>query len=81
MTRKQIENTIPVLGVTALERSIEFYRRVLGFEVDWNAGHICSVSRDGAEVLAPPANKHWAYEMTIADPDGNVLWLGDEPRS
>lgn len=41
----------------------------------------CSVSRDGAEVLEPLANKHWAYEMTIADPDGNVLWLGDEPRS
>jgi catechol 2,3-dioxygenase-like lactoylglutathione lyase family enzyme len=114
MARKQIENTIPVLGVSDLERSIEFYRRVLGFEIEWNAGHICSVGRDGnsimlrseqelepgtvwigidddsmfdaimksgAEVLEPPANRHWAYEMTIADPDGNALWLGAEPRS
>lgn len=113
MPRKLVENAIPVLGVSELERSIEFYRRVLGFEVEWNAGHLCSVSRDGssimlrceeeiapgtvwigidddslfdaigksgAEVLEPPSNKPWAYEMTIADPDGNVLWLGAEPR-
>jgi catechol 2,3-dioxygenase-like lactoylglutathione lyase family enzyme len=114
MSRKQVENTIPVLGVSDLERSIEFYRRVLGFEVEWNAGHICSVSRDGSsimlrseqerapstvwigiddgsmfeaigqsgvEVIEPPSNKPWAYEMTIADPDGNMLWLGAEPRA
>lgn len=113
IARKQIENTIPVLGVSDLERSIEFYRRVLGFEVEWNAGQICSVGRDGssimlrseqelapatvwigiddaslfdaigksgAEIIEPPANKPWAYEMTIADPDGNLLWLGAEPR-
>jgi len=113
MSRKQIENTIPVLAVSDLERSIEFFRRVLGFEVDWNAGSICSVGRDGssimlqshehlaqstvwigidddsifdsiqssgAKVVQTPTNKPWAYEMKIADPDGNTLWLGAEPR-
>lgn len=34
----------------------------------------------GANVVEPPSNKPWAYEMTIADPDGNLLWLGAEPR-
>ena len=114
MPRKQIENTIPVLGVSDLKRSIDFYRRVLGFELEWNAGHICSVGRDGSsimlrseqelspstvwigidddsmfeaivgtdvEVIEQPSNKPWAYEMTIADPDGNILWLGAEPRA
>ena len=114
MSIKQIENTIPVLAVSDLERSVEFYRRVLGFTLEWNAGQICSVGRDGSsimlrseqgpapgtvwigiendamfdaiqrsgvEVIEPPSNKPWAYEMTIADPDGNLLWLGAEPRS
>jgi catechol 2,3-dioxygenase-like lactoylglutathione lyase family enzyme len=114
MSRKQIENTIPVLAVSDLELSIEFYRRVLGFEVKWKAGSICSVGRDGSsimlqtqaqatpntvwigidddsmfesiersgvKVIQAPSNKPWAYEMKIADPDGNVLWLGAEPRA
>jgi predicted enzyme related to lactoylglutathione lyase len=115
MSRKQIENTIPVLSVSDLNRSIGFYQRVLGFEVEWNAGHICSVGRDGssimlrseedvvapstvwigndddsifetigksgAKVIEQPSNKPWAYEMTIADPDGNILWFGAEPRA
>ena len=34
----------------------------------------------GVTVLQPPENQPWAYQMVIADPDGNVLWLGTEPR-
>ena len=114
MSRKQIENTIPVLAISNFDRSIEFFRRVLGFGLEWNAGSICSVGRDGssimlqsheqvvpttvwigidddsmfdsiqssgAKVVQPPSNKPWAYEMKIADPDGNILWLGAEPRA
>ena len=32
-------------------------------------------------VLQEPKNYPWAYEMKFADEDGNVLWLGTEPRS
>jgi predicted lactoylglutathione lyase len=32
-------------------------------------------------VLQEPQNRPWAYEMKFADLDGNVLWLGTEPRA
>ena len=38
------------------------------------------VEQSGAEVLQRPARQPWAYEMRIADPDGNVIWLGANPR-
>ena len=113
MLQRQIENTIPVLAVRQLNRSIAFFKEVLGFEVEWNAGSICSVVRDGcsvmlqvrdqpypgtvwvgldgdalfsqiqtsdAKILQPPSRKPWAHEMKIADPDGNVIWLGADPK-
>ena len=113
MLQRQIENTIPVLAVRDLDRSIAFFRDVLGFEVQWNAGSICSVARDGcsimlqvqdqahpgtvwvglggdalfseiqrsgAKILQLPLRKPWAYEMKVADPDGNVIWLGADPK-
>lgn len=113
MSSRLVENTIPVLGVRDLARSMEFYRNILGFEVEWNAGSICSIGRDhcsimlqmqeaasagcvwigiaddsifrvieqsGAPILRPPTNQPWAYEMKVADPDGNILWLGAEPK-
>jgi len=113
MPERQIENTIPVLAIGSLDVSIAFYRDVLGFEVEWSANGICSVTRDGcsimlqqrdavgngvvwigleddslirsaeksgARILQSPTNNPWAYEMKLADPDGNVLWLGTEPK-
>lgn len=35
----------------------------------------------GVEVVSGPDNGPWAYEMRIRDLDGNILWLGTEPRS
>lgn len=32
----------------------------------------------GVEVLQPPKNYSWAYEMKFRDIDGNVLWFGTE---
>lgn len=34
----------------------------------------------GVEVIRGPENKPWAYELLIRDLDGNVLWLGTQPR-
>jgi hypothetical protein len=34
----------------------------------------------GVTVLQEPENHPWAYDMKIQDFDGNVLWLGTEPK-
>ena len=34
----------------------------------------------GVKVVQEPKNYTWAYEMKFADPDGNILWLGSDPR-
>lgn len=34
----------------------------------------------GVKVVQEPRNNSWAYEMKFADPDGNILWLGSDPR-
>ncbi len=112
----KIGNTIPVLPVRDLQRSITFYRETLGFKLDWGGAKgdtICSVSRDnrpimlsqtdkigspawvwmgadvalfelyrskGVKVFQEPRNYTWAYEMKFEDIDGNILWLGSDPR-
>jgi predicted lactoylglutathione lyase len=35
----------------------------------------------GVKILQEPMNWSWAYEMKFEDPDGNVLWMGTEPRN
>jgi predicted lactoylglutathione lyase len=35
----------------------------------------------GVSVLQEPTNRPWAYEMKVRDLDGNILWLGTEPRA
>ena len=32
-------------------------------------------------VVQPPRNQEFAYTMRVADPDGNILWLGTSPRA
>ncbi|MGE0608241.1 MAG: VOC family protein [Pirellulales bacterium] len=34
----------------------------------------------GVKVRQKAANYTWAYEMKFEDIDGNILWLGTEPR-
>ena len=106
----------PILPVSDLAKSLDYYVRVLGFAVDWqDATGMASVTRDGcglmlcqgdqghagtwvwvgvadvdalhedlkargAIVRHPPSDYPWAREMQIADPDGNVLRLGSDPR-
>lgn len=49
-----VECTIPVLPVTDLKRSIQFYTEKLGFGLDWGGAEhstVCSVSRDGCHIM------------------------------
>jgi predicted lactoylglutathione lyase len=34
----------------------------------------------GVKVFQEPRNYSWAYEMKFADIDGNILWLGSDPK-
>ena len=112
---RKLENTIPVLGVSSLNKSIRFYTDVLGFKLDWggdSTSTLCSISRDGhsimlsegagrgmtvwvgmedyslfkeyvdrgVTVVQEPRNHPWAYDMQIADIDGNILWFGTGRR-
>lgn len=47
-----VECIIPILRVADLAASLGFYRQVLGFSVDWEAGaDMASVSRDGKPIM------------------------------
>lgn len=46
---------------------------------DIDAEHATLAAR-GAIIRHPPTNYSWAYEMQVADPDGNVLRIGGEPK-
>ncbi len=50
----KIESVSPVLSVTDLTRSINFYRDVLGFDLAWSWGEppdIAAVCRDSIEIM------------------------------
>ncbi|WP_149195060.1 VOC family protein [Luteimonas suaedae] len=49
----KIESVSPILSVTDLARSIDFYRHALGFDLAWSWGEppdIAAVCRDGFEI-------------------------------
>jgi hypothetical protein len=35
----------------------------------------------GIKVLQEPRNCSWAYEVKFEDIDGNILWMGTEPKA
>jgi catechol 2,3-dioxygenase-like lactoylglutathione lyase family enzyme len=37
--------------------------------------------KNGVTVLLAPENQPWAYQMKILDIDGNILWLGTDPKA
>jgi len=64
-----IENVIPILRVQNLATSRRFYTDVLGFSLDWDAGTMISVSRDGKAIML--------CEGDQGQP-GTWLWIGVE---
>ena len=37
--------------------------------------------KNNVEITKQPTNEDYAYNMKVKDPDGNILWLGSEPKS
>ncbi|HAA76593.1 TPA: hypothetical protein DCE37_15885 [Candidatus Latescibacteria bacterium] len=99
-----IESISPILSVADMQRSLEYYVDLLGFEnAEWGSDTFTGVSRDGCSILLRqdndparavhdglkpkgvkivmgPTDKGYALEITIQDPDGNVLRIGSEPE-
>ena len=50
-SQRRVGNTIPVLPVRDLKRSIQFYTETLGFSLQWEGDGICSVARDGCPIM------------------------------
>ena len=71
MSEKLVENTGPVLGVSDMAVSIQFYAEVLGFKLAWggeSGSTVCSVARDGCSI------------MLVQEPDNrnSCVWIGLE---
>ena len=64
-----IENVTPILRVENLEASRRYYIQTLGFSLDWDAGDMISVSRDGKSIML--------CERAQGQP-GTWLWIGVE---
>jgi uncharacterized glyoxalase superfamily protein PhnB len=64
-----IENVTPILRVENLEASRHYYVETLGFSLDWDAGPMISVSRDGKSIML--------CERAQGQP-GAWLWIGVE---
>ncbi len=74
MTQPKLNSVTPILQVANLERAIDFYRDVLGFERSWIVGEppwIASVCRDVVEfhvyVAEKPVPGHVYLNVTGVD--------------
>jgi catechol 2,3-dioxygenase-like lactoylglutathione lyase family enzyme len=73
--------TRPVLFVSDIERSLQFYVEMLGFEKRWHegdgAGKVCQVDRGGCEIILcedpTRRDKGRLFVALSDDPDGNEL--------
>lgn len=68
----EVENIIPVFPVKDPEVARKVYIEKLGFTLDWDAGSICSVSRDGHALIL-------SQQGEVASPA--MAWIGLETDS
>ena len=64
-----VENVIPILRVASMCLSLDYYTRVLGFELDWGGDEepMASVSRDGHSLMLCEGEQ---------GNSGTWLWIG-----
>jgi predicted lactoylglutathione lyase len=63
----KVENITPILRVENLDVSRRYYVETLGFSLDWDAGAMISVSRDGCAIML--------CERDQGQP-GTWIWIG-----
>ena len=70
--RVGVECIIPILNVSSLRASLDYYVNVLGFQVDWGGepgSEMASVSRDGRSIMLCQGSQGHA---------GTWIWIGVE---
>jgi uncharacterized glyoxalase superfamily protein PhnB len=75
MSTSNFQSIAPIFQVADLQRSIDFYTRVMGFELGWTAGEPldrASLCRDNVEVTietdpAPARAKAYIYVSGVDD--------------
>lgn len=69
------ENSCPILRVTNLEASLEYYVSKLGFSLDWTVEGYASVGRDSAHVmLCEGAQGHPGTWVWFGVNDAQILY-------
>jgi len=63
------EGVCPILRVQSVEKSVEYYVRVLGFKVDWNTPIFASVSRGKCHIFLSEGDQ---------GRPGAWIWIGVE---
>ncbi len=67
--QKMIECVIPILRVTKIADSTDYYERRLGFELKWSQGNMASVARDNFSIYFCQGDQGQS---------GTWLWIGVE---
>lgn len=76
-----VECVIPILRVANLDRSVDYYTRVLGFSQDWRVEGMASVSRDrGAIMLCEGGQGQPGTWVWIGVCDAAALFAEIAPR-
>jgi predicted enzyme related to lactoylglutathione lyase len=63
------EGVCPIVRVTSVTKSVEYYVHALGFKIDWQTQYFVSVSRDRCHIFLSEGDQ--------GNPDGWV-WIGVE---
>ena len=64
-----IERVVPILHVSNLPVSLDYYVGRLGFKVDWENEHMVGISRDGGELMLCATGQGHS---------GTWVWIGVE---
>ena len=72
---------IPILRVTSLETSVEYYQTQLGFSLEWQSGKVASVKRDRTSIMLSEGDQGQSGTwLWISASDVDALYAECESR-
>src|SRR3954454_13609834 len=81
LPRATTGGAIPILRVTSLEVSIDYYGAQLGFELEWRSGTVASVKRDRTAIMLCEGDQGQAGTwLWVSTSDVDALYAELEAR-